>query len=541
MRIRRLAGLAVSAAAAALSVGLVAPPVGAAAGGPVTTSAINNPTTFADNFDNGRLDGWQVRTLATAGGPAQWRVVGGRLVQASNVYGGTATTTAPDRPGTMLAAGDQAWTNYDFRVRARTADDDAFGIVFRYQGPDDFYRFSMDRQRHVRQLVRRLHGRYTLLAQDRVTYAANTWYSLRVVAVGSRLRIAVNGRAVFDVTDGTLTHGRIGMYTWGCPTTFDDVTAAVENDDFFTVAVVPDTQYEAAGRPAELAAQTSWLSAHRATLHLADVLQEGDVVDNMRSATQWSTAAQYFRYLDGKTPYAIAAGNHDVFDMTGHVAPFPVYSAPFDAFVAKLPDYRVNGRFQTDSFLNTYQLVDAGGVHLLVLNLQFGARDDVLAWAGQVADRYPDRHAILLTHDYLGANGLVRGPDVAGGTNALPTQYNPSLNDPTAIWTKFVKTHPNVQFTLNGHVIDPTSPTEPWSTARLVSTNDAGRPVYQTLTNYQTYGGTGLGYLRLFRFYPAEGRVTVTTFSPAQNTYLTDPDDQFSFEDVDLGRWPPAP
>jgi len=51
VRIRRLAGLAVSAAAAALSVGLVAPPVGAAAGGPVTTSAINNPTTFNDNFD----------------------------------------------------------------------------------------------------------------------------------------------------------------------------------------------------------------------------------------------------------------------------------------------------------------------------------------------------------------------------------------------------------------------------------------------------------------------------------------------------------
>jgi len=534
----RAALAAVAAAAALVAVVAVADGTAAAAGTSNQPAPIPNPTSFFDTFDNGRLDGWLPRNFGTVDGPARWQVPHGQLVQSSNVYGGSTAASALDKPGAMLVAGDPQWTNYDFTVQARTADNDDFGIVFRYQGPNDFYRFSMDSERHYRRLVKRVQGRYQLLAQSPVGYTPNSTYTLRVVAVWSRLQVYVNGAALFDVRDTSLGSGRLGVYTWGCPTTFDDVSAQVEDDDYFTLAVLPDTQYEVRDDPTTLSAQTTWLVQHRADLHLAAVLHEGDVVDKMRSTTQWDRAAQYLGYLGGKVPYAIAAGNHDVLDFTGET-PYPVYSAPFDAFIARLPDSTVSGRFRTDSDLNTYQLLDAGGVHLLILDLQFGARDDVLQWAGKVADRYPDRHAVLLTHDYLGSNSQVRGPDVVGGNSALPSAYNVSLNDPVDIWAKLVKTHPNVQFVLNGHVIDPTGPTEPWSVGRLVSANDAGRPVYQMLANYQTFAG-GRGFLRLLRFYPATGRLAVTTYSPAENSYLTDDDDQFGYDGVDLGAWPPA-
>jgi metallophosphoesterase superfamily enzyme len=58
-------------------------------------------------------------------------------------------------------------------------------------------------------------------------------------------------------------------------------------------------------------AQMSWLAANRATERIAMVLQEGDVVDNMKSTRQWSTARSYYDYLDGKVPFVVAAGNHD--------------------------------------------------------------------------------------------------------------------------------------------------------------------------------------------------------------------------------------
>ena len=44
----------------------------------------------------------------------------------------------------------------------------------------------------------------------------------------------------------------------------------------------------------------------------------------------------YLGYLGGKVPYSIAAGNHDVMDFAGET-PYPVYSAPFNAFTARLP------------------------------------------------------------------------------------------------------------------------------------------------------------------------------------------------------------
>jgi hypothetical protein len=537
---RRRVIVAVITAVTAVGGWAAVPAVPAASAAPAPASPpqrIDRPVAFIDNFDNGRTDGWASRTLGTRDGPANWHVTSGQLVQSSNVFGGTRDTLA--RPGTMLVAGDQGWTNYDYSVRARTSDNDEFGVVFRYQNHRNFYRFTMDAQRHERQLVKRVDGVYSVLAQDSSGYTPGAWYTLRVVAVGGRLQIYVNGRTVFDVTDASLGWGRIGLYTWGCPTTFDDVSAQVESDDFFTIAVMPDTQLEVQSDPPELAAETRWLSTNRANLHLAAVLQEGDVVNVMNSARQWNVATRYFRYLDGKVPFSIAAGNHDTFDLTTKVLPRPVDPAPFNAFIGRLADYRVGGQFASGSYLNTFRLLSAGGVRLLILNLQFGAPDDVLDWAAGVVDRHPGRHVLLLTHDYLGSDNLVRGPDVPGGSNDLPSYDNPGLNDPTAIWEKFVSVHPNVQFVFNGHVIDPTSPTEPWSVGRLVSANSAGRSVFQTLTNYQTYQ-KGLGYLRLFRFYPSEGTVSVTNYSPFQDTYLTDPDDQFSYTGVDLGSWPPS-
>jgi hypothetical protein len=496
--------------------------------------AISNPTNYTDTFDNGRTDGWLKRDQGPIGGPSNWHVLSGKLVQASNIYGGSTAAGVPGKPGTMFIAGDNNWTNYDFSVTAQTSDDDAFGVYFRYTSPDDYYRFSMDSQRHYRRLIKVVDGKVSTIWQNTSTgYKPKTAYTIRVVAVGNQIQILLNGTRIVDLADSSLTHGRFGLYTWGCPTTFDNVTAKIEDDDFFTIAVVPDTQYETDVYPAMLEAQMQYLATDRAVLHLADVLQEGDVVNTYDQDTQWAAAAKYFDYLDGKVPFTIAAGNHDILDYQAGGRPHPVYPEKFDALMSKFPDYTVTGSYRRNDFLDTYSLLDAGGVSLLVLNLQYGAPDDVLEWAGQIVDQYPDRHVLLLTHDYLGSNDQIQGP----GDTFQPNDENPTFNDGIDIWTKFVAQHPNVQFVLNGHVTDPTSPTEPWSVGRLVSSDSSGDDVYQTLTNYQTYND-GDGYLRLFKIYPATGQIDVTSYSPYTKTYLTDPDDQFSYTGVDLGAWP---
>ena len=42
-------------------------------------------------------------------------------------------------------------------------------------------------------------GRYSVLAETRRGYAPRDWHRLRIVALGDRLQVFLNGRKVFDV------------------------------------------------------------------------------------------------------------------------------------------------------------------------------------------------------------------------------------------------------------------------------------------------------------------------------------------------------
>jgi hypothetical protein len=416
-------------------------------------------------------------------------------------------------------------------------DNDAIGVVFRYQNAQNYYRFSMDSQRGYQRLVKKVDGRYTLLAQVKARYTVGTSYRIRTRAIGRHLSVWLNDKLLFDVTDRDLGRGKVGLYSWGSASTVaDDVSVDVRTGPYFTVAVVPDTQYTSQSHPGILRDQMEWLARSRARENIAMVLQEGDIVNHIDDAAQWAAAARYYDFLDGKVPFVAAVGNHDETDPRQEDRPLPIEPAPYNRFIGGFSDYTVDGAYKAGDYRNTYHLFSAGGVDLMVLNLEFGAPDRVLDWAGRVVDAHPARHVLLLTHDYLGQDNELRGR-VDRDDRTLPHNYNPTLNNGIDIWRAFVRKHPNVQFTFNGHVNTPISDRQPYSVGRLVSENDAGSSVYQVLTNYQTFRPGGRGYLRLVRFYPAANKVTVSTYSPHTNTSLTDRDNDFQFRNVDLGTW----
>ena len=509
-----------------------------AAGASSAADTIVAPTHFLDTFSSKRLDGWAPIDDGTVDGPSNWGARTGELRETSNIYGGARGPAALPKPGTMLTFGNASWSDYEFSVDVASGDDDAVGVVFRYQDRDNYYRFSMDRQRGYRRLVAKVGGHYTLLAERSAGYKMDRTYRLRTVAVGNHLQVWVDGSLLFDVDDTRLATGKVGAYAWGSSsTTFDDVSIDARADSGFTVAVVPDTQYASQDHPEMLRHQMRWLAAVRAEKNIALVLQEGDIVNRMTSSTQWATASRYYRYLDGKVPFVAAVGNHDEMVMVGETRPYAIHPEPFNDFINGFDDYTIDGAYKSGDHRNTYHLLSAGGLDLLVLNLEFGAPDDVLVWAGGVADAHPTRRVLLLTHDYLGVDNSWRGSgDTADPT--LPHNYNPILNDGVTIWQAFVSKHPNVQFVFNGHANQVDGPDQPWSVGRLVSQNDAGTSVYQTLSNYQAWGG-GQGYLRLFHFDPASRAVAVSSYSPYTGEYLTTDDNQFRFTDVDLDSWLP--
>ena len=148
-------------------------------------------------------------------GVSGWKIPGwGEVTQSSNIWGGSTSAQAPAKPGTMLIGGETSWTDYRFSVLIRSADDDAIGVVFRYQGTNDHYRFSMDRERKYRRLVRVVDGGFTVLAEDDFVYGKGQDYRITVEAVGESLRVYQDGALVFDVTDSEFESGAIGLYCW---------------------------------------------------------------------------------------------------------------------------------------------------------------------------------------------------------------------------------------------------------------------------------------------------------------------------------------
>jgi hypothetical protein len=249
--------------------------------------------------------------------------------------------------------------------------------------------------------------------------------------------------------------------------------------------------------------QTQWIADSKAAKNIVFVLHEGDLT-HTNSANEWKNASDAMAILDSVVPYAIVPGNHDdtsTGDTSNMNARFPVsrYSG--------LPTF--GGVFEPEKIDNSYHIFRAGGIGWLVVALEYNPRDEVLAWADQIVAAHPDRRVIVLTHDYLAADN---------------TRHTVGTN----IWNKFVKKRKNISFVFNGHITDKTG-------ARLVSVGDNGNNVYQMMANYQDLPFGGTGYLRIAEFDPSLKKVSIKTYTPWTDEYITDSDNQFEFENVDLG------
>jgi hypothetical protein len=149
--------------------------------------------------------------------PSQWTITNGELRQTSSIYGGSMARNVPDKPGTYALSGDAAWTDYRVGVQLRSDSDAGVGVIFRYQDGNNYYRFSMDRLRSYRRLVKKVNGVFTVLWEDAVRYESKQFYMLTLDCVGERLTGYLNGSLLFSLDDPSLASGRIGLYCWNNP------------------------------------------------------------------------------------------------------------------------------------------------------------------------------------------------------------------------------------------------------------------------------------------------------------------------------------
>jgi hypothetical protein len=276
----------------------------------------------------------------------------------------------------------------------------------------------------------------------------------------------------------------------------------------FSIVAIPDTQYSSMGYPAAFNAQTTWIRNNRERLGIRYAVHEGDIVDNSAQAAQWSNARAALGRLDGHVPYILAVGNHDMDGMPRGQDPAAVRNAT--TFNRAFPVARFAGRpsfggsYPAGRNDNSFHTFTAGGTDWLVLALKFAPTGAETAWGNRVIAAHPRHQVIVVTHSYQ--DGATKD-----GIGKI-------------LWTRLARKHPNVSFVLSGHYMNQ---------GLIIQKGARGNTVYQIEADYQNrHRLAPNSYLRLMTFDPAARTVTVRTYSPYLNRYLTGPKNHFVLTDV---------
>jgi hypothetical protein len=290
--------------------------------------------------------------------------------------------------------------------------------------------------------------------------------------------------------------------------------------DEFTIVALPDTQFYSSLNPQIFAAQTKWIADHVQDQNIQLVVGLGDIVDGGGVQAQWQNADAAVRLLSGKVPYMMAIGNHD-YDQNnpaGRTASTKNFNSFFGpARYAGAAWYK--GSFPAGSNENFYGVVTVNGRNYLIVVLEFAARDSALAWADGILKANQDKDAIIVTHMFTYMdNTRISGCDLNSAASFGVGQDNNGED----MWWKLVRKYPNIHMVLSGHVVQGDG------TGRRMDLGLNGNLVNQFLSDYQSGPLGGGGYLRIIRISPSLNRVSVTSYSPYLDKFLTDDHNQFT-------------
>jgi hypothetical protein len=288
----------------------------------------------------------------------------------------------------------------------------------------------------------------------------------------------------------------------------------VDQDDF-TVVVLPDTQYYSdvdspnAGSPDYFHDQTQWVRDNREAYNILAVIHNGDIVNHGAADEEWVIANAAMARLETPepdlpegVPFGVSIGNHDQ-DANSQEGSTASYNLHYG--IARFAGRSYYGGHYADDNDESWFHFEAGGLEFVVVNLQYDLTPDpaVNAWARSVFEAHPDAFGVLNTHYILGSSGSFGAQGQAIYDTLRATE--------------------NVQLMTCGHIS---------AESRRTDVHQ-GNVIHSMLADYQFDGDGGTGYLRIWEFSPANDELTVRSYSPSVDMWLTDDDSEFTLE-VDL-------
>lgn len=270
----------------------------------------------------------------------------------------------------------------------------------------------------------------------------------------------------------------------------------------FRIAVIPDTQWASQKWPELPAKMTEWIVANHETENIRYVLHVGDLVQVGSSEQEWKNIDKAMANLDGKVPFIVVPGNHDMDKIEGNRSTV-LYNRFFP--VGRFQKMKgFGGNFPEGSNDNSFHTFEAGGKKWLILGLNFFPSDEEIAWGNGIVTKHPDHQVILLTHSYLTHTER----DLAG----------------KKLWEQLVRKHPNMSMVFCGHL----------STVHSRAEGDHGNTFCEMLFDWQNdVSPDPNSYFAIITIDPEAGTISSRAYSPALDHELEGGrSGKFEFKDV---------
>jgi len=220
---------------------------------------------------------------------------------------------------------------------------------------------------------------------------------------------------------------------------YDQIT--VDDGDFMLVAV-PDTQIIAKKNNNSLNVMMKWIADNAEKYNISFVMGLGDITDN-NAPLQYKVASAAYELLDGIVPYSVIIGNHDM-TATAGVRNTKGYNSIFP--LSRFQEMPTFGGSYDDKSDNTYHLLSAGGIDMLIFAVEYGPRNEIVDWMHKVIQQYPDRKVIYTSHYVLSAAGKI-----PGSLTTEDSTYG-TYNSPKSMFENFLTKYDNIMFSIGGHV-----------------------------------------------------------------------------------------
>ncbi len=308
-------------------------------------------------------------------------------------------------------------------------------------------------------------------------------------------------------------------------TTVDSAMPFAAEDDEFSIAIIPDTQYYTSekhgGKKEMFDSQTEWIVKNATKEKIAYVIHLGDISDDgEKFPQQWVNAAKSMYILEKAQsgypqgiPYGMAVGNHDQtksqYPLTGKTEQYNRYFG-IDHFKGKK---WYGGHYRNDNDSH-FDFFEAGGLKFITIFFEYDSYDEDVEplnkWASMLLEKYADRKAILVSHSITHHN-------ITAGTNE---KAFPKFSRQGQRIFDRLKSYPNVMFTLSGHVGN--------HGEGYRQDGYAGNVIKSFLTDYQSRPDGGHGLMRLMTFSKSKDLIKCRTFSPFTGEEEKDKDSDFT-------------